>query len=462
MLKRTFPVLLFATLTLLSLGCGDSGQTGQNCTDSDGDGYSPSTSSCPSGRDCDDSDRTIHPKAKEKCGNGIDEDCSGDDKSCSSSDECKDEDGDGYGEGSMCKGPDCDDTEESIHPDAVDICENGVDEDCSGSDASCDSNCTDQDGDGWGPKGQNSGCTKNGVDCDDSNKAINPEAEEICNMTDDNCNSVVDECDNPDAACEMTATGMRCISTVGGKCSSSKQCPKHTSCETEIDPDECRKERGAGCTGSDQCLDDLSCNDGYCTGSWCGMQSCPRERKFCDDENMNCVECRHWYGEPLGELPDCSGQEVCLAGGWCGGITTIDSAMSVPPYRTVTQSILDISKTLADCWNDLKGLGKDLCVAVDAKSGIQSPVTEQQIKDAYDEFKKARMNMNLSKISSKQVDALDDLFGDGLGDLKNLTWKTDIQPASEREVCIWFDPHGIASRSRLHIDSCSKYTKELP
>jgi hypothetical protein len=44
---------------------------------------------------------------------------------------CLDEDGDGFGLGWGCRGPDCDDTDANVHPDAVEIC-NGLDDNCSG------------------------------------------------------------------------------------------------------------------------------------------------------------------------------------------------------------------------------------------------------------------------------------------------------------------------------------------
>ncbi|NJL43938.1 MAG: hypothetical protein HC945_01285 [Nitrosarchaeum sp.] len=67
---------------------------------------------------------------EEVCGNGVDEDCDGlIDEDCPS---CIDADGDGYGEGFACLGPDCDDTEGEISPLGNELCGNGIDEDCSG------------------------------------------------------------------------------------------------------------------------------------------------------------------------------------------------------------------------------------------------------------------------------------------------------------------------------------------
>ena len=100
--------------------------------DSDGDGFVDYRCG---GLDCDDSDPTIHPGAMEVCGDGVDQDCDGLDIHC----ECVDEDGDGYVTAypPNCAGTDCDDTDPTIHPGAYDWCDDGIDQNCDGEDAQC-------------------------------------------------------------------------------------------------------------------------------------------------------------------------------------------------------------------------------------------------------------------------------------------------------------------------------------
>jgi len=113
----------------------------KTCTDADKDGYGKSGSTgCPkTGVDCNDANAAVHPAGAEVCGNGVDEDCSGTDLACTPT--CTDADKDGYGKsgstGCPKTGVDCNDANAAVHPAGAEVCGNGVDEDCSGVDLAC-------------------------------------------------------------------------------------------------------------------------------------------------------------------------------------------------------------------------------------------------------------------------------------------------------------------------------------
>jgi hypothetical protein len=91
------------------------------------------------GDDCDDGNASIHPGAEDICDDGIDQNCDGRDETCSV---CVDGDNDGH-YWDVCGGDDCDDANYNVHPGAIDVCDDGIDQNCDGEDRSCgdDSGC---------------------------------------------------------------------------------------------------------------------------------------------------------------------------------------------------------------------------------------------------------------------------------------------------------------------------------
>ena len=102
------------------------------CSDNDGDGYYNEID-CGTVMDCNDNNADIYPGAIEICEDGIDQDCDGVDETCSIDPNGIDDDGDGYTENQG----DCDDSDNTIHPDAIENCGDGIDQDCNGIDAQC-------------------------------------------------------------------------------------------------------------------------------------------------------------------------------------------------------------------------------------------------------------------------------------------------------------------------------------
>ena len=157
------------------------------CIDGDGDGFGEG---CDPGPDCDDGNRDINPGAMENgntnCDDGVDNDCMDGDVRCG-----VDADMDGV----TVEGGDCDDNDASVNPRAAEEPYNGKDDDCNprtrdedidedGYPTDCDRFCAGVD--------DMADCLERcQVDCDDRARHINPDAREVLdNDVDENCDGV--------------------------------------------------------------------------------------------------------------------------------------------------------------------------------------------------------------------------------------------------------------------------------
>ncbi|MEZ4267659.1 MAG: putative metal-binding motif-containing protein [Myxococcota bacterium] len=166
--------------------CGNSiddncdGGTDEGCSehDLDGDGFGSDTG------DCNDADSGVYPGAAEPCcsrtlqgqPNALalcDKNCDEAVAFCTATD--ADEDG-------FSPPEDCDDGNAAIYPGAPEPCGDGVDQDCSGADLTCDG-LVDADKDGFSAE----------VDCDDGDNTRYPGAPEVCDGVDQDCDGQTDE-----------------------------------------------------------------------------------------------------------------------------------------------------------------------------------------------------------------------------------------------------------------------------
>ena len=178
--------------------------------DADGDGFAACA-------DCNDNVATINPGADEVC-DFTDNDCDGvvdGDLSVDADTFYADFDGDGFGDPEVpqdaCQAPtgfvasasDCDDSEATVNPSALETC-NEQDDDCDGE---VDEDAvdpvtffTDDDGDGYGDETQPiractlpEGAAGQSGDCNDDSAVSYPGADEICDGLDNNCDEAIDE-----------------------------------------------------------------------------------------------------------------------------------------------------------------------------------------------------------------------------------------------------------------------------
>ncbi len=219
----TFPRAYFALVTTQGRNETDFPPPPEEppCGDLDGDGFISCDCAPPDTPadqlDCNDADPGTHPGAEEVCGDGIDQDC---DMGCTGVDvpcACEDDlDGDGH-LSMACGGDDCcdvgtdgslgcsDPNAPGIHPGSVEICNDGIDQDCDGVDPPCA--CADDlDGDGHvSIECGGDDCCDTGSDtsfgCNDMTAPdINPDQMEICS------NGVDDDCDGAEAICASPTT----------------------------------------------------------------------------------------------------------------------------------------------------------------------------------------------------------------------------------------------------------------
>ncbi len=140
-----------------------------------------------------------------------------------------DQDADSDGFNTQLSPIDCNNFNRNIFPGAAEICDNGIDEDCSGQDLACPPGCIDLDRDGYGqncPLGPDcddnpsdnilntddvffQGCPENPSDCTADTSAcaicIHPTTAELCDGIDNNCVNGIDE--NLVRACSQVFVG---------------------------------------------------------------------------------------------------------------------------------------------------------------------------------------------------------------------------------------------------------------
>jgi hypothetical protein len=245
--------------------------------------------------------------------------------------EVVDADGDGY-----ASDDDCDDSDASIHPGAEEDCD-GVDDDCDGE---IDEDATDAitvyadaDGDGFGDPGvSQQACDpvdgwvgiEDASDCDDSDPAVNPAAQELCNGIDDDCDGLVDHDDDSvvDAATWYAdadddgwgddASTVRACSQPSGHVDRGGDCDDGDAAfNPEAVEDDCTDPADYDCDGSVEYADGdgdgwaacQDCDDGDAAVSPGAAELCNGVDDDCDSwvDEDDAIDAATWYADDDGD-----------------------------------------------------------------------------------------------------------------------------------------------------------------
>jgi hypothetical protein len=339
-----FRTSLLIALTAAFLGCKDksepedTGDPGVDPVDADGDGFAEED-------DCDDSNAAINPDADEVC-DSVDNNCDGDVDEGVTSTFYADGDGDGFGDidssTDACAAPsgytaddtDCDDTRLDINPDADEVCDE-ADNNCDGEideDTATDATTwyADVDSDGYGDdKDAIVSCTapkgyiEQGGDCDDSDGAYNPGAEEsdCADPNDYNCDGSVGYADDDGdgwAACEECDDSDKSINPDGTEICDGAD----NDCDGDIDEDDAIDAGtwygdGDGDGYGDAATTTLACeapsgyvaNDTDCDDA--DADQFPGADEYCNAEDDDCdgtvdeddaIDASTWYADTDGDF----------------------------------------------------------------------------------------------------------------------------------------------------------------
>ncbi len=400
------------------------------CTDHDDDGYGTAARhDCPrSGLvDCNDADPAVNPGAVEIPDNGKDDDCQGGDAHREVLCEDGDEDGFGRRGASDCTGHagqvDCNDEDPSVNPDALEVPGNEIDENCDGYVAQVPDNCQDDDHDGFGTQGKHDCGERQDIDCDDRDPQMFPGAPERCNGRDDDCDGQTDEC--PEAGQLCHTERKVCVVGLNGPCQSNNDCNEGLRCDSA-------RRVCLGWTGA-SCQQDADCVEGRCDT---GTRTC--RGITCAD-----MDCTYACRDDLG-CYDCDDSDIgngCDLG-ICAGYTCFegDDLFHFVSDSEELEPVAQLGITMVDCARrkDWKGDNEQddpfLCGSY-VTYGLSDDVLESDMEAwACDEATDSQFEGGAA-----DRELLVDLVGCGAFNLDDMRFLGPLRADAFYTDCIWFD-----------------------
>jgi hypothetical protein len=169
----------------------------------------------------------------------------------------------------------------------------------------------------------------------------------------------------------------------------------------------------------------------------------------CDAETERCVECRYWeQGAGWGDA-DCPSGQTCSYEGYCGDTLLIANSDPVASHPQVNNDVYALSLEVADCWIENRDSPTNqMCTLLYLGDHVDGAITESAMEDAFTEGR-------LDFLDGDHYDALDDLWGQGVFNQKNLDWRSDPTPGSFLEYCVWYD---VTSTDEVFVDKCSEFS----